>query len=102
MKKHIRFIMNKLTPAETERLAKFLEEMGECLAAIGKIQVHGFESTYPEDPETNREWLEKEMGDLKAAIHRMEKNGDVSSTTINERMEYKLKTGGKYLYYNKN
>jgi NTP pyrophosphatase (non-canonical NTP hydrolase) len=70
---------NKLTNAETERLAILTEEMGECLQIIGKIQRHGYESRNPliEGSKTNREKLELEMGDVLNALHMMVKANDL-------------------------
>lgn len=57
-------------------LAHFVEECGEALAAAGKTQRWGPTSSNPELPwhkrETNLEWLEREIGDVKEAISRLE------------------------------
>src|SRR6266702_712335 len=65
---------NGLTPAEDERLTLLAEECAEVIVAIAKIQRHGYESfdptiEIPEDmrPETNRQALTREMGDVRAA-----------------------------------
>jgi hypothetical protein len=55
---------NKLNPAEAERLSLLLEECGEVLQIIGKIQRHGYGSS-------NRSLLEKELGHIMHAIWRM-------------------------------
>lgn len=60
---------------ESEALGYFIEEAGECLAAAGKSLRWGFESFNPEpgaSRETNREWLAREVADLKEAIKRLE------------------------------
>jgi hypothetical protein len=60
---------------EWEALGYFIEEAGECLAAAGKTLRWGFESFNPEpgaSRETNREWLAREVADLKEAIKRLE------------------------------
>lgn len=66
MSKHF----NKLTPGEAERLALMLEEMAEAQQVIGKILRHGYESRDPTKPDrtTNRKLLEKELGDVAAAL----------------------------------
>ena len=66
---------NKLRPAEVERLAWLLEELGEAQQAIGKILRHGWLSrdptkTHGSDP-TNTETLEVELADVVAAIRAM-------------------------------
>lgn len=63
---------NKLTPAESERLALLIEECGEVIQAASKILRHGYHSydptVAPEDRVTNLEQLEKEIGHLDHAI----------------------------------
>jgi hypothetical protein len=64
---------NGLSAAEAERLALLLEELGEAQQVIGKILRHGYESINPlknpeQLPPTNREMLERELGDALAAM----------------------------------
>ena len=75
---------NNLSPAEAERLALLLEELGEVQQIIGKILRHGYESTHPKGGMTNREKLEKELGDVHARIRLMWNAGDVHQVTILE------------------
>lgn len=60
---------------DTQRLAYLVEECGEVLAAAGKSQRWGLDSYNPELPpdqrETNRAWLRRELLDLVAAIQRV-------------------------------
>ncbi len=63
----------KYWPKSTEqKLGKLVEECGEVLAAIGKTQRWGLESVNPDLPpekqETNREWILRELEDLKLSI----------------------------------
>lgn len=59
-----------------QRLGYFVEECGEVLAAVGKTMRWGLESSNPELPpeqrETNRQWIARELRDLRAAIERLE------------------------------
>ena len=59
-----------------KRLAHFIEECGEVLAAAGKTQRWGRDSVNPllpaEQQESNEKWLRRELGDLKEAIARLE------------------------------
>lgn len=56
---------NELTPAQAERLAILMEEMGEATQVIGKVLRHGFDSCHPDDPKvTNRQLLLKELVDV--------------------------------------
>jgi NTP pyrophosphatase (non-canonical NTP hydrolase) len=92
---------NQLTPAEAERLALLLEEMGEVQQIIGKILRHGYESFHPDSPQiTNRELLEKEMGDLTFAVRLMIFEKDVSRNNIDVHAEVKRQKIGKWLHHN--
>ena len=55
-----------------QKLGYLAEECGEVMAAVGKTLRWGLESYNPELPEeereTNREWLLRELKDLKQAI----------------------------------
>lgn len=93
---------NKLTSAETERLALLLEELGEAQQAIGKILRHGYESKNPDDifALTNRQALEREIGDVIASVQLMEQAGDLSSIAISERIGVKLEKVKAYFHHN--
>ena len=71
----------KLSNAEQERLACLLEECGEIQQAIGKILRHGYESADPtkRKPRTNRENLEREIGDFQAILELMKDDLDQNS-----------------------
>lgn len=93
---------NKLTSAETERLALLLEELGEAQQAIGKILRHGYESKNPDDifALTNRQALEREIGDVIASVQLMEQAVDLSSIAISERIGVKLEKVKAYFHHN--
>jgi NTP pyrophosphatase (non-canonical NTP hydrolase) len=72
---------SKYAPTHAESLPEaklyyLIEECGEVLAAAGKSLRWGFDSVNPELPaaeqETNRDWLKRELSDLKYAIELME------------------------------
>lgn len=91
---------NQLSSAEAERLALLLEELGEAQQAIGKILRHGYESHYPERLSTNRQELEKELGDICAAIHILcERNKDLSSFNIAIARDEKIIKVEKYMHH---
>lgn len=90
---------NELSPAEAERLALLAEEMGEAIQAIGKILRHGYESTHPDGGPTNRELLEKELGDVQAAITLMCNVGDLDSNDIDSYEIHKKKSVQQYLHH---
>lgn len=96
---------NELSPAQAERLAYLLEELGEAQQAIGKILRHGYESrdptkatpTYDDNrggqngwrntSPTNRAMLERELGDVQRAVAMLCVAKDLSMTRINETVE---------------
>ncbi len=60
---------NQLTPAEAERLSLLLEECGEVIQVIGKIQRHGYDSAHPDRPDvSNKALLAFEVGHVLAAM----------------------------------
>jgi NTP pyrophosphatase (non-canonical NTP hydrolase) len=69
--------MNEMNPRYqpktiTQKLGYLAEESGEVLAAVGKTLRWGLDSWNPDVPEsereTNRDWLIRELQDLKRAI----------------------------------
>lgn len=92
---------NNLTPAEAERLALLLEELGEVQQVIGKILRHGYASAHPNSPDvTNRELLQNEIGDVCAAFQIMDDAGDIEEFEISRRKLDKLGRVGKWLHHN--
>lgn len=93
---------NSLSPAEEERLAILLEELGETQQIIGKILRHGYESYSPNDHHqiTNRTLLERELGDVVFAVEFLSKNKDISGKNVRENALDKAKRI-KYLHHNK-
>jgi NTP pyrophosphatase (non-canonical NTP hydrolase) len=92
---------NRLTPAEAERLALLAEECAEVIQMVGKILRHGFESTHPAGGPTNRQSLEKELGDVQAAVDLMVIADDVSSHTIEQHCLDKHRAVQQYLHHQK-
>ena len=91
---------NKLTPAQTERLALLSEEMAEAQLVIGKILRHGYENYHPDFPEiTNREDLEKEVGHVLLAIQMMTQKGDIDEQNIDHDRKAKMLSIGKWLHH---
>ena len=78
---------NKLTEAEQERLVLLMEECGEVVQAVSTILRHGYESTNPKIPnsETNRQALEREVGDALSAAYRLVNAGDLSGWASEQR-----------------
>lgn len=92
---------NNLTPAEAERLALLAEEAAEVVKAAMKILRHGYESRHPGTGVQNREHLQEELGDLRAAQIIMFAEGDINRQTVNAASESKLKRAGQYLHHQK-
>jgi NTP pyrophosphatase (non-canonical NTP hydrolase) len=90
---------NNLTPAEHERLSILFEEAGEVIQVVGKIMRHGFESCHPDGGPTNRELLEKELGDFKLAEIMMAHAGDVCKEEIGKACNQKNHRIGAYLHH---
>lgn len=66
-----------------QKLGKLVEECGEVLAAVGKTQRWGLDSVNPELPpekqETNRDWILRELQDLKLSIEIVEEEIKLTS-----------------------
>jgi NTP pyrophosphatase (non-canonical NTP hydrolase) len=90
---------NQLSPAEAERLALLAEEMGEAIQAVGKILRHGYESTHPNGGPTNRESLERELGDVRHAMIRICHAGDLRKDAIHDHADAKAATVAQYLHH---
>lgn len=88
-----------LTPAERERIAIAVEEMGEALQVAGKILRHGWTPTHEGVAYDNRADLENELGDVMAAIERLMQAKDVSRGHIEARSAMKLAPGGTLLRF---
>lgn len=91
---------NKLSPAEAERLALLAEECGEVIQVVGKILRHGYESYHPDNPSiSNRQLLEKEIGDVRAAVSILTGSMDLNDLMIEGAKSAKFKTVVKYLHH---
>ena len=92
---------NGLTDAQAERLAVLGEELGEAQQAIGKILRHGYESYHPlaVQTESNREALQRELGDLLHAMNRMTSASDLDPLSIAMRAESKPEKIKPYLHH---
>lgn len=84
---------NKLTPAETERLALLAEEAGEIVQTVGKILRHGYSSKNPLNPyhKGNRDDLTREVADILAVISFVTVAGDFDTSVSRGYFEDKVK-----------
>jgi len=92
-----------LNPAQLERLAVLSEELGETQQAVGKILRHGYEGRHPErqGAPTNRVALERECGDVFAALALLIAAGDITIEALDKAKVAKLKKVAVYLHHNK-
>lgn len=75
--------------AELERISILGEECGEIVQAIGKVMRHGWTATMDMGPElemqfNNRSDLEREIGNLYAAVDMMAEAGDLDMAKISD------------------
>jgi NTP pyrophosphatase (non-canonical NTP hydrolase) len=92
---------NQVTPKEAELLAILAEECGELVQAIGKVLRHGFMSVHPVSEETNLANLEREMGDVRAAMIMLCDEGITNKKAIHEAADEKLRKVIKYMHHNR-
>ena len=90
---------NQLTPSEHERLSILFEEASEVIQVVRKIMRHGFDCTHPDGGPTNRELLEKELGDFKLAEIMMSESGDICREEIMKAVHQKNSRIGRYLHH---
>jgi NTP pyrophosphatase (non-canonical NTP hydrolase) len=78
--------MNEIYKPETfkQKLGYLIEECGETMAAVGKTIRWGLDSFNPElpekDQELNRDWIKRELKDLRRAIQFVEDEIDAVLT----------------------
>lgn len=91
---------NGLGDAELERLALLGEECAEVGKMVGKITRHGYASRNPtiNDGPTNREALEREIGDVLHAIDLMAHCGDISMLRVRSDTA-RNRRKARYLHY---
>lgn len=90
-----------LTAAQRERLYLLIEEAAEVQQIASKALRHGFQSFNPFDKDkvTNRTLIEKELGDLSAAIMLMVENNDIDHIKINKYYEEKRVKVKRFLHH---
>lgn len=89
---------NGLTSEELERLALLSEEMGEAIQVIGKIIRHGYQSSW-NGGSTNRELLEKELGDVRYSMLLLCYSGDISKARIHREADAKAVRVRQFLHH---
>lgn len=91
---------NGLMPAQAERLALLIEELGESLHACGKILRHGYDSCDPDihNGPSNRDMLEQELGDVMHSIALLW-NTDLDRRVIVARQALKAEAVKQWLHH---
>ena len=81
-----------LNPAEAERLEILAEECAEVIQRVNKILRHGYASHHPSNPEgpNNRVELERELGDVRAAVLLLTHAKDVDEKLVHAYQMAKL------------
>ena len=92
---------NALPPDQAEALALLAEECGELVQAIGKIQRHGLWSEHPESGIPNQQTLEREIGDVLAALRICEVQRLIEWGGVIVRRNQKLLKVTSYLHHAK-
>jgi NTP pyrophosphatase (non-canonical NTP hydrolase) len=94
---------NEISNAEAEAIALCAEECGEAVQAAMKILRHGLECYDPGATHTrnNRQDLERELGQVLAAIEVLKANGIVFADGLAEAKKDKLAHVGNYLHHAK-
>lgn len=94
---------NRLTPTQAELLALLAEECGELVQAIGKTLRHGLDSVNPLLPpgtgRSNRGWLEKEMGDVRAAMILLCEAGITDKAAVHSLADVKRANVQRWLHH---
>lgn len=92
---------NQLSNAQAERLAILSEELGEGILAIGKILRHGYESRNPLIPmsDTNRQDLERELGDILGAVMVMVDANDLDKDHISAQVDVKIESLKRWVHH---
>lgn len=91
---------NKLTPAQSERLAMLAEECAEVIVEVNKTLRHGFYSYHPDEPnKLNHLRIAHELIDVEAVIHMMFEAGDLSYDCSVERVDEARRRKLKYAHH---
>jgi NTP pyrophosphatase (non-canonical NTP hydrolase) len=92
-----------LQAEEVEMLALLAEECGEVLQVIGKCLRHGLHSHHPLDPkvppDTNSIMLDREVGDVLAAITMLQRSGILDPSSVEHACRQKLDRVARWLHH---
>lgn len=92
-------MVDKMTEAQLERIAKLLEECAEVVQICGKAIRFGYESEH--NGRTCLDRLEEELGDVLLSMRMMAENGDISLPNTTMRKETKIDKINRNFTYTK-
>lgn len=94
-------MFNKLTNKQMEQLFCLAEESGEVVQAINKILRHGYESYSPfdENKVTNRQALERELGNVYHWIQELVDASDLNMEAIEDAAWEKSKSCKPFMHH---
>lgn len=72
-------------PVDIKVIGKFLEEMGEGVAASARCLIQGIEEKEPITGKVNKDWLEDEIADMHANLQLVIEHFHLDSSKILER-----------------
>lgn len=94
---------NQLTPAQLERIAILAEECSEVVQVCMKIMRHGLDNFNPllDEPITNKELLEKEIGHINNIVQMMIESGDIRQSEVSHSQNIKRAKIHRWLHHQK-
>lgn len=88
---------NGLTPAQNERLALLVQELGDVAQVAGKVLLHGFDGRPDGILNNQHAELERELGHLMMVIGLIIEAGDVSAEAVARSSDYRAEAAAKAL-----
>jgi len=85
-----------LTPHQSRRVGKTLEELGELVAVLGRLQIQGIDEIDPSSGKTNRQRLHEETADVLAQLYCNLAAFDMPNDLIEHRTETKVHQMGEW------
>lgn len=79
-----------LTPHQTRRAGKTLEELGELVAVLGRLTIQEIDGIDIGSGKTNRQRLTEEVGDAYAQLGLLVKNFNLDEPAVNDRIHRKV------------
>lgn len=77
-------------PVDLKTLGKFVEELGECVAATSRCVIQGIDEAEPVTGKINRTWLEDEIADVYAGLSLTVDRFGLNTVRIRARMQRKI------------